>query len=54
MKMKYDWATLLDLEIKENSLKLEIGWGNYYPKPFTNDYSAYEIKAKKIEWEKIE
>jgi hypothetical protein len=54
MKIKYDNAEIFDLEIEERKIKLYISWCNYPPNPDIDDFSAYEIEAKKVEWERIE
>jgi hypothetical protein len=47
----YDSAGIFDLEIEPNSVKIDIVWDNYRPKPDTNDFWHVVIEAESICWE---
>ncbi len=53
LKMLYDGAGILHLEVAKNRIKLDLNWVNYPPHPDITAYSFYEIGAKKIWWENI-
>ena len=50
----YDEGNIYHFEIKNMSLKLEVSWENYPPKPKEEtDVFTIEIEAEKIYWENI-
>jgi len=53
LKMQFDSAIILDLEIVKNKIKMFLEWTNYPPHAEIAAYSNYEIEAKKIWWENI-
>lgn len=52
-KMPYDYGTVFDLQIQNNSIELQVSWKNAPKKPSVNDFSVIVIEAEKIWWENI-
>jgi hypothetical protein len=48
-----DKESVLDFDIKDETVELGILWTNYLPKPYTNEFSWIVIKAGKIWWENV-
>jgi hypothetical protein len=53
LKMKYDYGSIFDLNIQDDTIELQISWRNSPQKPYVNDFSTIIINAKKIWWETI-
>ena len=53
LKMKYDYGSIFDFDIQNNTVELQISWRNAPQKPYVNDFSTIVIKAKNIWWENI-
>jgi hypothetical protein len=53
LKMQFDSAIILDLEIVKNKVNIFLEWTNYPPHATVVAYSSYEIAVKKIWWENI-
>jgi hypothetical protein len=53
LKMKYDYGSIFDFDIRDNTVELQISWRNSPKKPYVNDFSTIVINAKKIWWENI-
>ncbi len=53
LKMKYDYGSIFDLIIQENTVELQISWRNAPKKPYVNDFSTIVINATSIWWENI-
>jgi hypothetical protein len=51
--MKYDYGSIFDFNIKDDTIELQISWRNSPQKPYVNDFSTIIINAKKIWWENI-
>lgn len=53
LKMLHDSAGILHLNIRDNTINLDLEWVNFPPHPEVSAYSFYSIQAKKIWWENI-
>jgi hypothetical protein len=53
IKMISNKGDVFHLDIRKNSVRLEIIWLNYLPKPTEVGFSVIEIEAEKIYWEPI-
>jgi len=53
LKMKYDYGSIFDFDIRDNTVELQISWRNSPQKPYVNDFSTIVINAKKICWGNI-
>ena len=53
LKMKYDYGSIFDFDIRDSTVELQISWRNSPKKPYVNDFSTIVINAKKIWWENI-
>ena len=53
LKLLYDNGKIFDFEVSKNSIKLDIIWIDYPPKPEIDEFSTIEIEAEKIWWETI-
>ena len=51
LKMNYDDGSIFDLEIKDNTVLLDINWCNYPPKNEVNDFSTITIEVEDVCWE---
>lgn len=53
LKQEYDHGSILDLNIKEHSIKIFVEWIDFPPKTRRNNFSLIKIEAEKIYWENI-
>lgn len=53
LKLKYDYGSIFDFEIRNNVVELQISWRNAPRKPDVNDFSTIIIEANHIWWENI-
>lgn len=53
LKKEYDDGEIFHLEIVNNTVNLEIIWGNYPPNPEVDEFSEITIEAQKVYWENI-
>ena len=53
LKMLYDSAGILHLEVTKHQILLSLEWMNFPPHPKVTAYSFLKIEAEKIWWENI-
>jgi hypothetical protein len=53
LKLKYDYGTIFDFEIRDQEVELQISWRNAPGKPCVNDFDTIKICADHIWWENI-